>query len=197
MVEGRPNVRAEQFSRQLQLQLCDALDRSHGPGQGVIGREARAALQRWPIPIYWLGLERWGIRWQVGSIPDPSRGLIETTVDAQSTVVEYEPDPVLRDTEQVPLLGEGGVEAFFRREVLPYAPDAWYVPDSVKIGYEISFTRHFYKPQPLRPPGRDTGQYTGAGAGDGRVADRDHGRRGLDDRERKLWSGVLRRPETP
>ena len=151
IVEGQPNVRAEQFSRQLPLQLCDALDRSHGPGQGVIGREARAALQRWPISIYWLGLERWGIRRQVGSIPDPIRGLIETTVDGQSTVVGYEPDPVLRDTEQVPLLGEGGVEAFFRREVLPYAPDAWYVPDSVKIGYEISFTRHFYKPQSLRP----------------------------------------------
>ena len=37
-----------------------------------------------------------------------------------------------------------------RREVLPYAPAAWYTPDSVKVGYEISFTRHFYKPQPLR-----------------------------------------------
>ncbi len=37
-----------------------------------------------------------------------------------------------------------------RREVLPYAPDAWYVPSSVKIRYEISFTRYFYKPQPLR-----------------------------------------------
>ncbi len=34
--------------------------------------------------------------------------------------------------------------------MLPYAPDAWYVPASVKIGYEISFTRYFYKPQPLR-----------------------------------------------
>jgi uncharacterized protein (TIGR02391 family) len=34
--------------------------------------------------------------------------------------------------------------------VLPHAPDAWYVPDSVKIGYEISFTRYFYKPQPMR-----------------------------------------------
>ena len=51
----------------------------------------------------------------------------------------------------MPLLEEGGIEAFLRREVLPYAPDAWYVPDSVKTGYEISFTRHFYKPQPLRP----------------------------------------------
>ena len=44
---------------------------------------------------------------------------------ASAVVVEYEPDRDLRDTEQVPLLEEGGVEAFIRREVLPYAPDAW------------------------------------------------------------------------
>ena len=68
MVEAQPSTRAEQYTRQLQLQLCDALDRSHGPNQGVIGREARTALQRWPISIYWLGLERWGIRRQVGSL---------------------------------------------------------------------------------------------------------------------------------
>ena len=37
-----------------------------------------------------------------------------------------------------------------RREVLPYAPDAWYVPGSVKVGYEISFTREFYKSQRMR-----------------------------------------------
>ena len=83
--------------------------------------------------------------------PDPVCGLIEAALDGPSTVLEHEPDPVLRDTEQVPLLEEGGVEAFFRREVLPYAPDAWFVSDSVKTGYEISFTRHFYKPLPLRP----------------------------------------------
>ena len=82
---------------------------------------------------------------------DPLRGLFPATVAGKPAVVEYEPDSVLRDTEQVPLLEEGGIEAFLRREVLPYAPDAWYVPDSVKTGYEISFTRHFYKPQPLRP----------------------------------------------
>ena len=34
--------------------------------------------------------------------------------------------------------------------MLPYAPDAWYDPASVKIGYEISFTRYFYKPKPMR-----------------------------------------------
>ena len=39
---------------------------------------------------------------------------------------------------------------FLQEEVLPYAPDAWYVPESVKIGYEISFTRHFYTPQEMR-----------------------------------------------
>ena len=87
-----------------------------------------------------------------GSVePDPILGLIKAALDGQSTVVEYEPDPEHRDTEQVPLLEEGGVEAFIRREVLPYATDAWYVPDSIKTGYEISFTRHFYKPKPLRP----------------------------------------------
>jgi len=42
------------------------------------------------------------------------------------------------------------IEAFLRREVLPYAPDAWYDLASVKIGYEISFNRYFYKPKALR-----------------------------------------------
>ena len=45
-----------------------------------------------------------------------------------------------------------GLKASWKREVLPYAPDAWYVPGSVKTGFEISFTRYFYKPQPLRSP---------------------------------------------
>ncbi len=85
-----------------------------------------------------------------GTGPDPLRGLFETIIDGKRCVVEYEPDTDLRDTEQVPLLGPGGIEAFLRREVLPYAADAWYDPESVKTGYEISFTRYFYKPQPLR-----------------------------------------------
>ncbi len=81
---------------------------------------------------------------------DPLRGLFPATIGGKSVAVEYEPDSDLRDTEQVPLLEEGGIEAFIKREVLPHAPDAWYVPDSIKTGYEISFTRYFYKPQPLR-----------------------------------------------
>jgi type I restriction enzyme M protein len=85
-----------------------------------------------------------------GTSPDPLRGLFEATVDGKKSVVEYEPDGDLRDSEQVPLLEEGGIEGFLRREVLPHAPDAWYDPESLKVGYEVSFTRYFYKPQPLR-----------------------------------------------
>jgi type I restriction enzyme M protein len=85
-----------------------------------------------------------------GTPAERLRGLFEATIGGKPAVVEYEPDPDLRDTEQVPLLEEGGIEAFLRREVLPHAADAWYVPDSVKTGYEISFTRYFYKPRPLR-----------------------------------------------
>ena len=61
---------------------------------------------------------------RAGTEPDPLRGLFNATIGGKPTVVEYEPDTELRDAEQVPLLEEGGVEAFLRREVLPYAPDA-------------------------------------------------------------------------
>lgn len=82
--------------------------------------------------------------------PDPLHGLFAATVDGRPVVVEYEPDANLRDTEQVPLLEEGGVPAFFQREVLPHVPDAWIDPAKTQIGYEISFTRYFYQPKPLR-----------------------------------------------
>ena len=75
--------------------------------------------------------------------PDPAHGLFEAVVDGKQRVVQYEPDTQLRDSEQVPLnepAGDhaGGIEAFFHREVLPYAPDAWIDDSKTKIGYEIS-----------------------------------------------------------
>jgi len=82
--------------------------------------------------------------------PDPLHGLFEATIGGKRCVVEYEPDGDLRDSEQVRLLEEGGIDAFVCREVLPHVPDAWVDPSSTRIGYEISFTRYFYKPQPLR-----------------------------------------------
>ncbi len=81
---------------------------------------------------------------------DPLHGFVEAAIDGKRCVVEYEPDSDLRDTEHVSLLEDGGVEAFIRREVLPYAPDAWIDESASKIGYEISFTRYFYKPVSLR-----------------------------------------------
>lgn len=59
-----------------------------------------------------------------------------------------QPDPELRDTENVPLNED--VQTYFEREVLPHAPDAWIDHSKTKIGYEIPFTRHFYVFEPLR-----------------------------------------------
>jgi type I restriction enzyme M protein len=78
-------------------------------------------------------------------------GLFLLKIAGKPCVVEYEPDSDLRDTETVPLQEPGGIEAFIRREVLPHAPDAWVDVEKTVIGYEISFTRYFYKQQPLRP----------------------------------------------
>ena len=82
--------------------------------------------------------------------PNPIHGLYHASVKGKKALVQYEPDTELRDTEQIPLLEPGGIEAFLNREVLPYTPDAWLDPTKTQIGYEISFTRHFYKPKPLR-----------------------------------------------
>lgn len=88
------------------------------------------------------------------TVADPLHGRYETAStegdDGSPVVVEYEADPKLRDTEQVPLMEEGGVATFVEREVLPHAPDAWVLAGSEKVGYEINFNRHFYTPKPLR-----------------------------------------------
>ena len=81
---------------------------------------------------------------------NPLWGKVTMILNGKPAVVEYEPDTDLRDTEQVPLLHPGGIEAFLQEEVLPYGPDAWYNPEAVRVGYEVNFNRHFYKPQPMR-----------------------------------------------
>jgi type I restriction enzyme M protein len=60
-----------------------------------------------------------------------------------------EPDPDLRDTENVPLKEDVG--AYVEREVLPYVPDAWVEASRTKVGYEIPFNRHFYEYKAPRP----------------------------------------------
>jgi type I restriction enzyme M protein len=74
-----------------------------------------------------------------------------------------EPDPELRDSENVPLAAiperdENGadildletINEYFRREVLPHVPDAWIDYEKTKVGYEINFTKYFYQYKPLR-----------------------------------------------
>ena len=78
-----------------------------------------------------------------------------TTTDENADVVldkkgNTEPDNNLKDTEQVPLLYDGGITGFFENEVKPYVEDAWMNEDSAVIGYELSFTKYFYKPVQLR-----------------------------------------------
>ena len=60
-----------------------------------------------------------------------------------------EPDPELRDHENVPLKED--IQRYFDREVIPHVPDAWIDESKTKTGYEINFNRHFYKYQPPRP----------------------------------------------
>jgi type I restriction enzyme M protein len=96
------------------------------------------------------------LAWSLGITPAQGRAVLvelavrdpdaEPTTDAKGNP---EPDTVLRDTENVPL--DEDIDTYITREVLPFAPDAWVDTTKTKIGYEIPFTRHFYKYVPPRP----------------------------------------------
>lgn len=73
-----------------------------------------------------------------------------TEKDPTAKPIEGEPDADLRDTENIPFTYKGGVDAFMKNEVLTYAPDAYIDEKKTAIGYEISFTKYFYKPVELR-----------------------------------------------
>lgn len=73
-----------------------------------------------------------------------------TEKDILAQPIEGEVDIDLRDTETVPFLYEGGIEAFMNNEVRTYAPDAWVDNKKTMVGYEISFSKYFYKPTPMR-----------------------------------------------
>lgn len=159
------DARLVEAATQLRQALGEALFEDHNLFRARVDEALKAAAIRLSAAEIKLILK--AVSWRVETAPpviakvhksgkgskitaDPALGLFEAQVGGKSCVVEYEPDSDLRDTEQVPLLEEGGIEAFIRREVLPYTPDAWVSNDATKIGYEVSFTRHFYKPKPLR-----------------------------------------------
>jgi len=72
----------------------------------------------------------------------------ETADVCKDTDGKPEPDSELRDYENVPLMDN--IEAYFKREVLPHVPDAWMDRNKDKVGYEINFTKEFYKYKSLR-----------------------------------------------
>lgn len=78
-----------------------------------------------------------------------------TTIDESAKPVlnkdgNPESDKNLSETEQIPLTYDGGIQVFFENEIRPYIPDAWVDEKSVTLGYELSFTKYFYKPVELR-----------------------------------------------
>jgi type I restriction enzyme M protein len=89
---------------------------------------------------------------KAGKVPAPAKKAVIaalTVRDPDADPIVGEPDAMLRDTENVPLTES--VEGFVAREVLPVAPDAWVDDTKTKVGYEIPFTRQFYKYVPPRP----------------------------------------------
>ena len=112
-----------------------------------------------------------------GTAADPLRGLFAATIDGKPAVVEYEPDGDLRDTEQVPLLEEGGIEAFLKREVLPLRRRRL-----VRSRKRQDRLRDQLHPLLLQAPaaahaGGDPRRHPGAGEGDRGAARRNHRRR--------------------
>ncbi len=73
----------------------------------------------------------------------------ETAAICTDTKGNPEPDPRLRDYENVPLKED--IDEYMQREVLPHVPDAWVDETKTKIGYEINFNRYFYQYTPPRP----------------------------------------------
>ena len=76
--------------------------------------------------------------------------LDENVASVQTAYGTFEPDNNLKDNEQIPLTYEGGIDKFFADDIKPFVPDVWMDNKSVVIGYEITFTKYFYKPAEIR-----------------------------------------------
>jgi type I restriction enzyme M protein len=93
-----------------------------------------------------------GVPWPAGAPAQKALrdlvGVRDPDGEVQRVNGEPEPDPDLRDNENVPL--DEDIDAYLAREVLPHVPDAWVDHTKTKVGYEIPFTRHFYVYKPPR-----------------------------------------------
>ena len=94
-----------------------------------------------------------GYKWKKANYDALMKYFAETCPEAEIVLDDKGntmPDKALSDTEQVPLLYDGGIYGFMKNEVLPYTPDAYINEGKTVIGYELSFTKYFYKPVQLR-----------------------------------------------
>ena len=136
--------------RPLRLRIKDSYDLTEGKLKDAEIALCKDAIDSLPvgIPTYdWTNYAKaLGLK---AALLKKLRPLI-TETDPTAMIVKGEVDAALRDSEQVPLLYSGGIEAFMQNEVLPYAPDAFVDETKTVIGYELSFTKYFYKPIELR-----------------------------------------------
>ncbi|MBQ9202368.1 MAG: SAM-dependent DNA methyltransferase [Bacteroidales bacterium] len=94
-----------------------------------------------------------GFKWKKSNRDALQRYFSEVCPDAEIVVDDngcHVPDKDLEDSEIIPFRYENGIEAFLQNEILPYTPDAWIDKESIQTGYELSFTKYFYKPKQLR-----------------------------------------------
>lgn len=94
-----------------------------------------------------------GLKWPVKRANALKKYFAETDENAEVVLDKKgnpEFDTNLKDSEQIPLLYEGGIDAFYKNEIAPYVNDAVVDSENAIIGYELSFTKYFYKPVQLR-----------------------------------------------
>lgn len=94
-----------------------------------------------------------GFKWKKANQDALQRYFTEICPDAEIVVDDNGnplPDKALEDSEIIPFRYENGIEGFLQNEILPYTPDAWIDEESIQTGYELSFTKYFYKPKQLR-----------------------------------------------
>ncbi len=142
--KGPPGEREAEDGRALQVQILRALKTLDATtvfkSRDTFETALRAAFQKAkldvPTSAFKAVMSALGERDETAEMCTDSKG-------------KPEPDPELRDNENVPL--KENIRAYFQREVKPYASDAWIDESKTRVGYEIPFTRHFYKHKGLRP----------------------------------------------
>jgi type I restriction enzyme M protein len=142
--KGAAAAQESEDGRKLQDRVLNAL-RSLGPSELFTSREAFERTVRAGFDQARIVLPAPVLRAVIGALSERD-GDAEICVDHRGRA---EPDPELRDTENVPLKED--IHAYFERELKPHIPDAWLDETKTRVGYEVPFTRYFYRYQSARP----------------------------------------------